>query len=223
MMLQAVKRHVRIAAGADVVRADEPAKHSTLLLQGIACSFSRNEDGGRSIHVFHHPGDFCDLYRYISPERDRAIGVHALTDAVVGAIDYRDMDRLVARPKLALAFWRATMLEAAIYRERLAIASRGSALKRVAHLLCEQLARTEAAGIGCARLPISQIDVADATGLSVVHVNRTVQSLRARNILSKANSSIEVIDRNQMAQVAEFDGHYLDMPRLLSGWAVRVE
>jgi CRP-like cAMP-binding protein len=114
------------------------------------------------------------------------------------------------------------MLQATIYRERLTIAGRGSALERVAHLLCEQLARREAVGIGCARLPISQIDVADATGLSVVHVNRTIQTLRSRNILSEA-SSIEMIDRNQLAQVAKFDGGYLNMPRLLSNWAVRLE
>ena len=218
-VLRAVKHRVRVTAGADVVRAGEPVGHSTVLLAGMTCSYKRNEDGDRSIHVFHHAGDFCDLYRYILPERDSSIGVQALTDAAVAVIDYRDLDRLLARPKLALAFWRATMLEAAIYRERLTIASGGSALERVAHLLCEQLARREAVGIGGTRLPISQIDVADAAGLSIVHVNRTIQSLRSRNILSKA-SSIEVIDRKQLAQVAKFDGRYLDMPRLLSRWAL---
>ena len=175
-VLQAVKRHVRVAAGADVARAGDAVEHTTVLLAGMACSYKRNEDGGRSILSFQHPGDFCDLYRYVLPERDSAIGVQALTDAVVAVIDYRDMDRLLARPKLALAFWRATMLEAAIYRERLTNASRGTALARVASLLCEQLARQEAIGIGSARLPISQIDVADAAGLSPVHVNRTIQN-----------------------------------------------
>jgi CRP-like cAMP-binding protein len=132
------------------------------------------------------------------------------------------MDRLLDRPKLAVAFWRATMLEAAIYRVRLANASRGTALERVAHLLCEQLASREAVGIDGGRLPISQIDVADATGLSTVHVNRTIQTLRSLNILSPA-SSIEVVARKQLAQVAKFDGRYLNMARLLSRWAVRVE
>jgi CRP-like cAMP-binding protein len=221
-VLRTAKRRVRITAGADVVRAGEPVGYSVILLAGMACSYKRNEDGGRSIRVFHHVGDFCDLYRYVLPERDTAIGIQALTDVVAATIDHHDIDRLLARPKLALAFWRATMLEAAIYRERLTVASRGSALERVAHVLCEQLARREAAGIGSARLPISQIDLADAAGLSPVHVNRTVQYLRRRNILSKANS-IEVVDRNQLAQVANFDGRYLNISRLSSGWVVRVE
>jgi CRP-like cAMP-binding protein len=222
LIVRAIKRRVRVAAGDGVVCADDTVKHVTLLSAGVTCSFKRSEDGGRTIHAFHHPGDFCDLSRYVLPERDDAVGVQALTDCSVCIIDYRNLERLLARPELALAFWRATMLDAAIYRERLANASRGTALERVAHLLCEQLARREAVGIYGGRLPISQIDVADATGLSTVHVNRTIQTLRSLNILSTA-SSIEVVARKQLAQVAKFDGRYLNMAPLLSRWAVRVE
>ena len=222
VIVQVVKQRARVSAGADVIRPGDSATHSTLLLDGTACSYKRNEDGGRHIHSFQHAGDFCDLYRYVVPERDDAVGIQALTDCSVAIIDYRDLDRLLAQPKLALAFWRATMLEGAIYRERLANASRGTALEQVANLLCEQLARREAVGISGGRLPLSQIDVADAAALSVVHVNRTIQTLRSRNILSKA-SHLEVIDRKQLAQIAKFDGRYLNMPQLLSRWTVRVE
>lgn len=221
LVLQAAKRHVRVAAGANVVRAGEIVRRSAVLLAGMACSYKRNEDGGRTILSFQHAGDFCDLYQYVLPERDDSVGVEALTDCLVAFIDYREMDRMLARPGLGLALWRATMLEATIYRER-ANASRGSAIECVAHLMCEQVARREAVGIVGGRLPISQIDVADATGLSVVHVNRTIQTLRGLNILSKA-SAIEVMDRKQLAQIAKIDGRYLDLSRLLSGWAVRVE
>ena len=75
------------------------------------------------------------------PELGGAFGVQALTGAVVAVIDFRDMDRLLGRSELALALWRATMFEAAIYRQRVTNVDRGSALERVAHLLCEQLAR----------------------------------------------------------------------------------
>ena len=220
--LQAVKHHVRVGAGADVVRAGDSVGHSTVLLAGMACSHKGHEDGSRTILSFHHAGDFCDLLRYVLTERDGSVGIQALTDCSVAIIDYRDMDQLLAQPKLARAFWRATILEAAIYRERLTKASRGTALERVAHLLCEQVARREAVGISDARLPLSQIDVADAAGLSVVHVNRTIQTLRSLSVLSKANH-LQVIDRKQLAQIAKFDGRYLNMPKLLSNWTVRVE
>jgi len=219
LALKAMKRPLHVTAGADVIRAGDSVGRTTVLLGGIACSYKRDEAGSRRIFSFHHPGDFCDLHQFVLPERDGAIGVQALTDAVVAVIDHRDMDRLLERPKLAVAFWRATMLEAAIYRERLTNSSRGTALERVAHLLCEQLARREAVGISGVRLPLSQIDVADAAGLSVVHVNRTIQTLRTLNVLSKANH-LEAIDRKQLAYIAKFDGRYLDMPR---GWTVRVD
>ena len=222
MLLQAAKRHVHVSAGTEVIRPGEPVEHSTLLLAGTACSCKRTQDGSRYIHSFHHAGDFCDLYRYVLRERDGAVGVQALTDCSVAIVDYRDIDRFLAQPTLALAFWRATMLEAAIYRQRLTNARRGSALERVASLLCEQLARREAIGIGGARLPFSQIDIADAAGLSAVHVNRTIQTLRSCNILAKA-SHLEVVDRKQLAQIANFDGRYLNMPERLSKWVVRVE
>jgi CRP-like cAMP-binding protein len=220
-IVQAAKRRVPVAAGTDVIRPGDAVKRATILLAGVTCSYKRSEDGGRSILSFQHPGDFCDLYRYVLPEQDGSVGVQALTDCSIAVIDYRDMDQLLTRHELALAFWRATMLEAAIYRERLTLAGRGSALERVAHLLCEQLARREVVGIDCPRLPISQIDVADASGLSVVHVNRTIQTLRGLDILSKT-SAIEVFDGRQLAQIAKFDGRYLDMPRLLSGWGVHI-
>jgi CRP-like cAMP-binding protein len=221
-LVQAAKRRVRVEVGADIIRLGSTATHSTLLLAGTACSFKRNEDGDRSILSFHHPGDFCDLHRYILPKRDDTVGVQALTDCSVAIIDYHDVDRLLARPKLALAFWRAAMLEAAIYRERMANASHRTALERVAHLLCEQLARREAVGLKGARLPISQIDVADAERLSVVHVKHTIQTLRSLDALSKADH-LEVVDKKQLAQIARFDGRYLNMPELLSSWEVEVE
>ena len=115
------------------------------------------------------------------------------------------------------------MLEVALYRERLSSAGRGSAIERVAHLLCEQLARREAVGIHAPQLPFSQIDIADAVGLSVVHVNRTIQTLRLQNVLSEVKRAIEVVDRKALAKIAQFDPRYLDMPKLVSRWAVQIE
>jgi hypothetical protein len=69
---------------------------------------------------------------------------------------------------------------------------------------------------------MSQIDVADALGLSVVHVNRTIQELRSLNVVAKA-SHLEVIDETLLARIAKFDGGYLNMPQRLSRWSVQIE
>jgi CRP-like cAMP-binding protein len=224
VLVQFLKHKPRVLTGVDIIGMAQSPRHSTLLLAGVACSYKRLPDGTRQIYSFQYPGDFCDLYRYVLPERDEAIAVQALTDCLVAIIDYADIERLLTQhPGLALALWRTTMLEGAILRERLSNARRGSALQKVANLLCEQLARREAIGITSSVVPITQVDVADAAALSIVHVNRTVQTLRGMNVLSKASHAIEVVDRKALARIAGFDGHYLNMPQLLSKWAVRIE
>ena len=223
ILLLAVKRRVSVPARDNVIGEADTAAQVRILLTGTTCSYKRKEDGTRSILSFHHAGDFCDLHRYIVPDVKSVIGVQALTDCTVAIINYRDMDKLLSRPTLASALWRASMLDALIYRERLSSMGGGTALKRVAHLLCEQLARQEAVGIHAPHLPFSQIDLADAAGLSIVHVNRTMQTLRSLNVLSKASRAIEVVDRNQLAKIAAFDGRYLSMPELALKWAVQIE
>ena len=115
------------------------------------------------------------------------------------------------------------MLEASIFRKRLLNVGRQPALQRVAHLLCEQLARREAVGLNSATIPLTQMDLADAAGLSIVHINRTFQELRRLNILSKEGRAIKVVDRERLAGLASFDGNYLNMPQLLSHWQVKIE
>jgi CRP-like cAMP-binding protein len=223
ILLRAVKRRLTFSAQENVVGEGDTAPQVRILLAGTTCSYKRKEDGGRIILSFHHPGEFCDLHRYVLRDSEPALAVQALTDCTVAVIDYRDMDGLLSRPTLASALWRASMLETAVYRERLTRTGRGTAIVRVAYLLCEQLERRGAFGNQARQLPFSQIDVADATGLSVVHVNRTIQTLRALNVLSPATRAIEVLDRKQLEKIAGFDGRLLALPNLVSKWAVQVE
>lgn len=99
------------------------------------------------------------------------------------------------------------------------------AVKRRIHIPAHGnvIRRPEAVGLPARWLPLAQIDVADATGLSVVHVNRKIQMLRSLNVLSRAGHAIEVVDRTQLANIAEFDGRYLGLPELASKWTVQVQ
>ena len=212
-LLKAVRRCVSVAAHDNLVREADADRQVRILLTGTTCAYKRKEDGSRSILSFQHPGDFYDLHRYALRDVEPAIVIQALTDCTVAVIDYQDMDRLLSRPTLGSALWRASILEAAGYRQRLSSMGRGTALERVAHLLCEQLARREAGGIHAAKLPFSQIDIADATALSIGHVNRTIQRLRSLNVLSKSSNAIEVVDRKQLEKIAGFNGRHLNMPK----------
>jgi CRP-like cAMP-binding protein len=213
-----------VRQGQDILRPGRSPKHLAVLLAGIACLYQRLEDGSRHIYTFLYPGDFCDLSRYVLIEMGGAVAVGALTDCSIGSIRFEDLERTMARqPRVGMALWRATMLEASIFRENLLNVSRRPALARVAHLLCEQLARRELVGLRGTVVPLTQIDLADAAGLSAVHVNRTLQDLRRLGILSGRSRSIDVVERDRLAKIAKFSGHYLNMPKLLSKWAVSIE
>jgi CRP-like cAMP-binding protein len=195
-----------------------------MLLDGVACSYERLPDGNRQIYAFQYPGDFCDLSRHALPKSNNEVAVAALTGCSIGTIEHRDLEQLIAQyPSLGLALWRATMLEASIFRKRLLNIGRQAALRRVAHLLCEQLARRKAVGINSATIPLTQMDLADAAGLSIVHINRTFQELRKLGVLAKTRRVIEVVSREGLVRIANFDGHYLNMPELLSQWQVKIE
>jgi len=226
--LDAVLKRIKVRAGVrrgeDIIIPGKSTRHSTLLLEGVACLYERLADGNRQIYAFQYPGDFCDLHRHALPETNNEVAVAALTDCSIAIIEHKDLEQLIAQyPSLGLALWRASMLEASIFRKRLLNVGRQPALQRVAHLLCEQLARREAVGINGATVPLTQMDLADAAGLSIVHVSRTLQELRRLDILSKQGRTIKVVDRERLVILASFDGNYLNMPQLLSHWHVKID
>jgi CRP-like cAMP-binding protein len=213
-----------IPRGKDIVGAGDTPRHLTVLLAGVACLYETLESGERQIYTFYHPGDFCDLHRYVWPEPAAETAVRALTDCSIGIFAYHDLDQAIERHrKLGLVLWRATMLEASILREQLTNVSRRPALERVSHLLCEQLHRRRAIGIDSEVVPLTQIDLADAAGLSVVHMNRVFQDLRKLGVISASSRAIEVVNWERLAKVANFDGRYLTMPLALSDWEIRPE
>src|SRR5262245_2236391 len=206
-VLKRIKVRARASRGEDIIGPGNASRHFTVLLDGVACSYERLKDGNRQIYTFQYPGDFCDLSRHALPKSNNEVAVAALTGCSIGTIEHRDLEQLIAQyPSLGLTLWRATMLEASIFRKRLLNIDRQPALRRVAHLLCEQLARREAVGINSATMPLTQMDLADAAGLSIVHINRTFQELRKLGILSKTGRAIEVASREGLVRLANFDG-----------------
>jgi CRP-like cAMP-binding protein len=212
-LLGRVKVKRRVSRGEDIVRIGSAPGYSTVLLTGVACRYKMIENGRRQIFTFQYPGDFCDFHRYVLSELNDAVA--AVTDCSIGVILHEDIGRITAQyPKLGLALWRDTLLEARIFRERLLNVGHRPALPRIAHLICEQMARLEAIGTVGTVIPLTQVDLADAAGLSVVHMNRTVQDLRELGILSKNRRGIEVVHREGLVDIAKFDWRYLNIPQV---------
>ena len=221
--LKRVKVTHGILRGKVLVSAAHPARHLTLLLDGFACTCNHHKDGIRQIYTFNYPGDFVGLHRHAFPHSNDPAEVEALANCSIGTIDNESVDQLLQRhPALALALWRAAMIEANVSRERW-LAMRRPALQRVAHLLCEQLVRRLSLGIDNGVIPLSQIEVADAAGLSVVHTNRIFQDLRKLGALSTKRQTVEIVNKERLQELADFDGRYLDENEFLSRWNVRID
>jgi len=221
-LLQCVKVGGGIGRGGDIVGQGHNRKHVTILLEGIACLYELLKDGRRQIYSFYYRGDFCGLHGFVESTDEQLVG--ALTDCSVGSIPYEEVDRALERhPQLATALWRSTILEAGIVRERLINISHRSALERVAHLLCEQLHLRRTIGIESPIIPLTQIDLADAVGLSVVHINRVFQELRGLGALSRNGRVLEVTDRDRLMKAANFDARYLNMPEALARWDLEMK
>jgi CRP-like cAMP-binding protein len=196
-----------------MVREGETAEVCTLLLSGFAYRHKVTGDGERQILSIHLPGEFLDLQNSFLGIADH--NVQALTRTDVAAIPVAALQALtVARPAVGRAMWIDTLVDAAIYREWLVNVGRRNSTRRLAHLLCEFALRLEAAGLsenGQYQIPMTQEQLADATGLTPVHVNRVLQDLGRRGLIERDKRAVTILDWRQLKEVGDFNTRYLHM------------
>ena len=204
-------RVVTASAGQDLACEGDAADRIRMILSGWAVRYKTLDDGRRQIVNIVLPGDTCDARIYLLQRLDHSIA--ALTPVAYAELDRERFERLIARDRmLAEAFWCETLSNAAIQREWALNLGRRDAFERLAHLLCEVFERLRPVGLvdgdSCA-FPITQTDLADATGLSVVHVNRTLQELRSSGLIVLRDRTLTVHDLQALKDVASFSPDYL--------------
>ena len=201
----------RVAARSYLVREGTTPSECCLLFQGFAARSKLAADGGRQIISFHIAGDMLDLQHLFLERADH--NVQALTDAVVAWLPMKDLRALaMSRPNISTALWRDSLIDAAIFREWVLNVGRRDAKTRIAHMLCEFIVRCEAAGLGSPQrmmLPFTQEEIADATGLTPVHVNRMLREMDQEGLIVRAGRSLEIMDWPRFRRVATFDRSYL--------------
>lgn len=202
---------VTYAARQIVVRAHEDLSHSTLLLEGIMCRYRDDRRGLRQLVAIHIAGDFVDLHGYPLQSLDHDVAT--LTPVTVATFPHENLDTLLdERPALTRKLWYTTLLDAAIHRAWLFRLGRLDAGGRIAHFLCETNARLQAVGLSDGRsfeLALTQTDLAEICGLTSVHINRVMRSLREEKIVSFRSSLVEIHDPARLQRHAQFDPHYL--------------
>jgi CRP-like cAMP-binding protein len=216
--LQGKLKHV--PAHTDFVRLGEEVDHCCLIVDGLVGRFGQNSNGARQITCLIIPGDMADLPSVVSPKS--GWGLVALADTAILRLPHVDLRRLAARHSgIAEAFWRDCVADGSIFSEWVVNVGRRDAMARLAHLFCEMAIRREKAGQGDRKsfaLQITQADLGDATGLTGVHVNRTLKELRERSIVTARLGHVTIHDWQQLVTVGEFDDTFM----LLNGPSPRL-
>jgi CRP-like cAMP-binding protein len=201
----------QVPADEIVVREGDRPSECCLVVEGFTCRFKLTGEGKRQIHAFHTPGDIPDLQSLHLRTMDHSLGT--LTPCTLGFISHQDLRPLCrAHPAISDALWRDTLIDAAIFREWMTSIGRRDAKQRIAHVLCELLLRLDAVGLvqnNRFAFPITQAELADALGLSTVHVNRTLQELRGEGLITVREGAVEVLDRDGLEAAGDFDQSYL--------------
>src|SRR5829696_8787432 len=197
----------------DIVREGDRPSRSCLILSGFACVYKMTAHGKRQIVSFTIAGDIPDLQSLHLKVLDNSIST--ISQCRVGFIQHEALHDICARyTRLAAAFWRETLIDAAIFREWVMNVGQREGASRMAHVLCELLVRLRAVDLvedHVCDLPITQSEFADALGVTTVHVNRVLQQMRADGLIETKGTQIKIPDWDKLKQVGEFDPTYLHL------------
>ena len=194
-----------------IVREGEPTSVCTLLLSGFAFRQKLVSDGARQIISFHIPGELLDIQNSMLEVADHS--VQSLNRTHVAVVQKNALADLMAkRPNVRRAIWLDSLVDASVFREWVVNVGRRDAKTRIAHLLCELAARLHAADIHDGEMfdfPVTQVQIGDATGLTAVHTNRTLQALRREGLISLSSSRLSILDWEALAEAGDFNERYL--------------
>ena len=193
----------------DMIREGDQPGPVFVILEGWACRYKILPSGTRQIMAFLLPGDACDLHVGMLAQMDH--NLQALTPCAVALIPGEKMEALLDNhPAVARAMYKAQLVDEGILRAWIVSMGRRNSVERVAHLMCELYLRSFAINsTNEVAFPISQIVLADALGMTPVHVNRILKNLRAVGAMSLKRGYLTVTDPLKLVQIAGFDENYL--------------
>lgn len=204
------------SAGRDIVQAGEPAQTLFVVESGWAVRYRSIEDGRRQILNFMLPGDLFDLQSLGDLDADHSVA--ALSDVEASVFSAREfLSALKQSGPAATAFWWSAVQEESILREQIVRVGQLSAKERIAHLLLE-LQRRLSVAIGAEtmalKLPLTRADLADALGLTPVHVSRTISGLKRNGLIEEDRTYLRILNKAKLVELSHFDPDYLHINRL---------
>lgn len=208
-----------LEASTYLVREADPPTTCCILASGFAYRQKLTGNGSRQIIALQIPGDALDLQNLFLDVSDHS--VQMLTRAEVACVDRTEFQKLArSRASIGHAILVKILVEASIFREWVLNVGRREARTRMAHLLCEFAVRLEAQGLieeYNYELPMTQEQLADALGLTPVHVNRTLKALEGEGLITRNKRLVGFPDWRRMREAGDFNQRYLHLETQRSG------
>jgi CRP-like cAMP-binding protein len=205
--------------GTYTIREAEPPQTCAVLASGFAYRQKLAGDGSRQIVALHIPGDALDFQNLFLDVSDHSIQMLTRGDvAFVTRADVQDLAR--SRSAIGHAILVKILVEASIFREWVLNVGRRDSRSRIAHVLCELGVRLEAEGLTSKyeyELPMTQEQLADAVGLTPVHVNRTLKTLEGEGLIKRTKRTISFPDWKRLRATGDFNQRYLHLEPQKSG------
>jgi len=194
------------ARGQHIISVGDKIDEIHLVLDGLATRSKMLKDGSRQLMAFLVPGDLCDLEVFVLNAMDHDIV--ALVETKCAVISAADIEQLLTESSnLTRAFWWSTMTDSAVLREWIVNHGSRDALARIAHIVCELLIRHRIVGHtvdNTFAFPMTQDDLADATGMTTIHLNRSLKQLREDGLLEWRSKVMTVLDFERLSRVAQY-------------------
>jgi CRP-like cAMP-binding protein len=203
-----------VSAGRDVIVPGEHTHESCTVVRGLMSRFDMMLDGSRQTVALHLPGEMCDLHSV--PVETSGWGLEALSETTLLFVPHEALRALTRHSAIALAFWRDTTVDGSILAKWVATMGHKQAVARMAHLFCELGMRLEQLELGLRNdytVHVTQAQLAEVTGMTTVHVNRTLKSL-ADGGVTFSRGKVRIADWDAAVRLAEFDPSYLLVPGL---------
>ena len=203
------------AAREVIIEEGEKVDNIHLVLTGLAARAKTLRDGGRQIMAFLVPGDLCDVEVFVLRAMDHEITAVSETTCVL--IPARIVESLLTEgSNITRAIWWSTMTDSAVLRELILDHGRRDAQEHLAHLFYELLIRFRMVGQttdNSMPFPLTQQELADATGMTPVHVNRSLQQLRSEGLIELRGKVLTILDPPGLMKAAKFEADYLHLAR----------
>ena len=213
------ERQQTYAPKQDILAEGQKVDTIHIVLSGLAARYKLLDEGERQIMAFLVPGDICDLEVFVLAEMDHSIA--AISETVCAVVPADTIKKLLTEMSgLTEALWWSTMTDSAVLRERIIDHGRRDGRERIAHLFYEMLIRYRIIGDAeknSIPFPLTQEELADATGLTPVHVNRVLKQLREAGLIELQGRRLTILDPKRLKQVARFNPNYLHLRKAEEG------